>query len=100
MVRSIIMHTKIIEVVLTISFFYRRSCRTTVTRRYNRYDRYGFPHLSQYCLNTCFPVSTLGVSTPVLASQHLPLKADLCLNVEMQTLRAAHGLDKMLGGKC
>ena len=41
---------------------------------------------SQHRLNTCFPVSTVGVSTPVLLSQHLPLKADLCLNVNPYTL--------------
>ena len=42
--------------------------------------------MSQHCLNTCFLVSTHGVSTPILASQHLTLKADLCLNVKTETL--------------
>ena len=39
------------------------------------------------CTNTCFPVSTLGVLTPLLVSQHLPLKADLRFNVDSQALR-------------
>ena len=39
--------------------------------------------MSQHlCLNTCFPVSSLGVSTPVLVSQHLILNAKKCLNVK------------------
>ena len=42
--------------------------------------------MSQHCTNTCFPVSTPGVLTPVLVSQQLPNKANLCTNVHPQTL--------------
>ena len=38
------------------------------------------------CLNTCFPVSTLGVLTPVFVSQHLILNAKKCLNVKPRPL--------------
>ena len=48
----------------------------------SRYSRYCL----NTCLNTCFPVSTVGVLTPVLVSQHLSLKADLCTNVHPQAL--------------
>jgi hypothetical protein len=44
---------------------------------------------SQHRLNTCLPVSTLLVSTPIFVSQHLPLNADLRLNVNPQTLPTA-----------
>ena len=36
---------------------------------------------SQHCTNTSFDVSTPAVLTPVLVSQHLSLKADLCLTL-------------------
>ena len=48
----------------------------------SRYSRYCL----NTCLNTCFPVSTLGVSTPVLLSQHLTLNADRCINVKPRPL--------------
>ena len=44
------------------------------------------PTVYQQCINTCFPVSTLGVSTPVFVSQHLLLKAHSCFNVKTYTL--------------
>ena len=54
------------------------------------YSRYWAQHLSQHVVNTCFPVSTLAVLTPIFVSQQLPLKADLCTNVNPQTL-LVHG---------
>ena len=50
------------------------------------YSRYWAQHLSQHVVNTCFPVSTLAVLTPIFVSQQLPLKADLCTNVNPQAL--------------
>ena len=50
------------------------------------YSRYWAQHLSQHLVNTCFPVSTLAVLTPIFVSQQLPLKADLCTNVHPQAL--------------
>ena len=50
------------------------------------YSRYWAQHLSQHVVNTCFPVSTLAVLTPIFVSQQLPLKADLCTNVHPQAL--------------
>ena len=52
------------------------------------YSRYWAQHLSQHVVNTCFPVSTLAVLTPIFVSQQLPLKADLCTNVHPQALYA------------
>ena len=42
-------------------------------------------------LATCFPASSLGVSTPVLVSQHLILNAKKCLNVKPTSLLTSLG---------
>ena len=57
------------------------------------YSRYWAQHLSQHVVNTCFPVSTLAVLTPIFVSQQLPLKADLCTNVHPQALAPARWPD-------